>query len=526
MESENDGATLEMFSDHRGGAQYKEAMATKPPAAGDSRKPRLKAINREQMVLRAVEVEKLVAEDHEVRGIWEFVGQLDLSRYYEDIKAEEGEAGSSAFDPRMLISCWLYAYSKGVGSAREVSRLSGEDSAYQWLTGLKAINYHTLSDFRVKHQEALDELFIEALGVMSAEGLVSLERVMHDGSKVKACAGVDTFRREEKLRAHLEMARQQVEQMGDPRTAEEVGPRVAKARQRAAREKKERLELALEELEKIRATKSSEAEKGETRASMTDPEARIMKQPDGGYAPSYNVQISTDGKEKIIVGVGVSQCGSDYEELIPAEEKVEETMGRAPEQMVVDGGFVSRENILAMKEKGIDFIGPMGVGIGQSAGQMKRRGVDPSFYPEAFHYDGVSDTYSCPAGKILRPDGQEKRPGRTNYRYRALGADCRRCVFKGKCCPQKATICRTIVRGVDDPAVVLHKEKMKTKEVKQIYRQRGAVAEFPNAWIKDKIGLRQFRLRGQIKVGMEALWACLTYNIKQWIRLCWRPQWA
>jgi len=506
----------------------REDKASELKAGGveKSRRVRLKAINREQMVLRPMDVEQLVSEDHEVRAVWEFVGRMDLSGYYEEIEAVEGEAGRSATDPQLLISLWIYGYSRGVSAAREIGRLCEYDPAYQWLTGLEPINYHTLSDFRVKHKEALDALFIEVLGLLSAEGLISLERVMHDGVKIKACASGDTFRREERIRAHLELAREQVEQMGDPRTAEEVSPRVAKARQRAAREKQERLEKALEELEKIRATKSSPAEKGEARASMTDPEARVMKQSDGGYAPSYNAQISTDAKEKVIVGVGVSQCGSDYEELVPAEEKVEETMGIAPEQMVTDGGFVSRENILAMKGKGIDFIGPMGVGVAQSAGQMKRRGVDPSFYPEAFHYDAVSDTYQCPAGKILRPDGEEKRPGRTNYKYRASAADCQKCIFKEKCCPQNETMGRAIVRGVDDPVVVAHKEKMETEEAKQIYRQRGAVAEFPNAWIKDKIGLRQFRLRGLIKVGMEVLWACLTYNIKQWIRLCWRPQWA
>ena len=486
----------------------------------------MKPINREQMVLRPMDVERLVLEDHEVRAVWESVGRMDLCGYYEEIEAVEGEAGRSATDPQLLISLWIYGYSKGVSAAREIGRLCEYDQAYQWLTGLEPINYHTLSDFRVKHKEGLDALFIEVLGLLSAEGLISLERVMHDGSKVKACASGDTFRREERIRVHLELAREQVEQMGDPRTAEEVSPRVAKARQRAAREKKERLELALREMEKIRATKSSKAEKGEVRVSMTDPEARVMKQSDGGYAPSYNAQISTDAKEKVIVGVGVSQCGSDYEELVPGAEKVEETMGRVPEQMVTDGGFVSRENILAMKGRGIDFIGPMGAGVAQSAGQMKRRGVDLSFYPEAFHDDALSDTYRCPAGKILRPDGEEKRPGRTNYKYRASAADCQKCIFKEKCCPQNETMGRAIVRGVDDPVVVAHKEKMETEEAKQIYRQRGAVAEFPNAWIKDKIGLRQFRLRGLIKVGMEVLWACLTYNIKQWIRLCWRPQWA
>ena len=491
-----------------------------------TRRVRLKPINREQMVLRPMDVERLVPEDHEVRAIWEFVGRMDLSGYYEEIEAVEGEAGRSATDPQLLISLWIYGYSKGVSAAREIGRLCEYDPAYQWLSGLEPINYHTLSDFRMKHKEALDALFIEVLGLLSAEGLITMERVMQDGTKVKACASGDTFRREERIRAHLELAREQVEQMGDPRTAEEVSPRAAKARQRAAREKQERLENALKELEEIRACKSGEKEKKEARVSMTDPEARVMKQSDGGYAPSYNVQITTDGKEKVIVGAGVSQCGSDYGELIPAVERVEENMGNDPEQVVVDGGFISRDNILAMDEEKIDLIGPMGDGAEQSAGQLNRRGMDEAFRPEGFRYDEGSDTYRCPAGKVLRPDGKEEQPGRINYRYRARGADCGACPYREKCCPQSGKKGRCIRRAVEDPVVVAHREKMQTEEAKQIYRRRGEVAEFPNAWIKDKIGLRQFRLRGLMKVGMEVLWACLTYNIKQWIRLCWRPRWA
>ncbi len=493
---------------------------------GDKSEPRLRVINRDQMMLRPMDVEQLVPEDHEVRAIWEFVGRLDLSHYYEEIKAVGGDAGRPAWDPRLMISLWIYGCSKGVSSGREICRLCETDAAYQWLTGMEAVNYHTLCDFRVEHEEALKELFIQVLGVLSAGGLITLERVMHDGSKVKACAGVDTFRREEKLRAHLEAARQQVGQLGDPRTAEEVSPRVAKARQRAAREKKERLEKALEELEEIRSCKSGQEEKKKVRVSMSDPEARMMKQSNGGFAPSFNVQITTDAKEKVIVGVGVSQCTSDYGELVGAMKKVGQNMGRQPEQAVVDGGFVSRENILAMAGEKIDLIGPMGDGAEQSEGQLNRRGVDAAFRPEAFRYDEASDTYTCPSGKVLRPDGKEEQPGRINYRYRARGADCQACRFRDKCCPQSGTRGRCIRRAVDDPVVVVHMGKMQTEQAQEIYRRRGEVAEFPNAWIKEKIGLRQFRLRGLVKVGMEVVWACLTYNLQQWIRLRWRPQWA
>jgi transposase len=491
---------------------------------GEASRRRLKPIDRKQLVLRPVDVERLIEDDHPARAIWELVGQLDLSRYYAPIKVVEGDAGRSATDPRLLISLWLYAYSRGVSSARELSRLCQYEPACQWLTGLEVINHHTLSDFRVDHQAALDDLFTQLLGVLSAAGLVTLEQVMHDGTKVRANAGSDTFRREERLRAHLELARQQVEAMGDPR-AEDVSKRVAAARQRALREREQRLEQARAELEAIRAAKADAEAKQPARASMTDPQARVMKQPDGGYAPSYNVQVSTDGAASAIVGVGVTQSGSDYRELEAGVERVEEHLG-TPKQMVVDGGFVSRENILALDEKQVELIGPVEEGRAQSAGQMQRRGVAADFYPEAFTYEAATDTYTCPAGKPLRHSGKEKRIGQTIHHYRAYGSDCQACVFKERCCPTASFTGRTISRGVDDPAVRAFVARMQTDQAKAIYRRRGPVAEFSNLWIKAKLGLRQFRLRGLVKAGIEALWACLTYTVQLWIRLRWRRRWA
>lgn len=488
------------------------------------KKPRLKPINRQQVLLHTINIEKLIPEDHEVRAIWEFVGRLDLNQYYEGIEAVEGEAGRSPWNPQLLISIWIYSYSKGVSSAREISRLCEFEPAYQWLTGMQIINYHTLSDFRIVYGEALNKLFTEVLGVLSSEGLVTLERVMHDGTKVKAYASGDTFRKEDKIHSHLKLAQEQVQLM-EEMSNEEISPRLTKARERAIREKKERLELALEELNKVRASKRSE-DKQDARVSMIDPQARIMKQSDGGYAPSYNLQISTDAKEKVIVGVRISQSGSDYGELAASCEKIEENMGHAPNQIVVDGGFISRENILTMHKKKIDLIGYLEEGKAQSAGQFDKRGIDPTFRPNNFIYDSVSNTYTCPAGKILRYEGKEERIGKINYKYRAFSSDCEICSSKEKCYPQNGMKGRAIIRGEDVPAVAAFSTKMQTEQAKFVYKQRGAVAEFPNAWIKDKIKLRQFRLRGLKKVTVEALWACLTYNIKQWIRLCWRPQWT
>jgi len=483
-------------------------------------RPRFKPVERGQTMLRTVVIEELIEQDHPARAIWEFTGKLDLGAYCAPVKAVEGVAGREPWNVRLLISLWIYAYSRGIASAREVARRCEYEPAFQWLTGLEEVNYHTLADFRVAHGAALEELFAGVLGVLSAEGLVSLERVMHDGTKIRACAGTDSFRREERIQACLKAAREQVAAMGDPR--EDTTVRQRAARERARRERVERLEDAREELGKIRAAKPDAESKAQARASLTEPEARMMKQGDGGYAPSYNVQLSTEASNRCIVGVGLSQSGSDYGELPGAMERVEEQAGKRPGQAVVDGGFTSRENIEVLAETGVDLIGSLGDRRAQTEAQMRRRGVDEAFYPPAFAYDAAEDQFRCPAGKALRHDGQEKRRGVIQHQYRATWADCSACAWKERCCPGNATKGRAIRRAEESPPVRAFVEKMQTPAAKAIYRLRGAIAEFPNAWIKEKIGLRKFRVRGMAKALCETLWASLAYNIAQWIRLRWR----
>jgi len=492
-----------------------------PSRAERRRAARCKPVNRQQLLLRSVDVEKLVEEDHPVRAIWELVDRADLESFYETIEAVEGEAGCSAWDPRVLISLWIYAYSRAVSSAREISRRCEYDPAYQWLTGLEVINHHTLSDFRVQHGQALDELFVQVLGVLSHEGLVTLERVMHDGVKIEAGASDKSFRRQETLERHLESARQVVEKMKEA-DSEEVSERVAKARERAVRERKERLEAALRELKHMQAAQSDPEKRQKTRVSTTDPEARIMQQPGGGFAPSYNVQISTDAKATVIVGLGVSQAANDTGELVLAMERIEANWGEVPQQVVVDGGFIHQGTIRAMEGQGIDLIGPMPDHASQTVAALEKRGVAPEFFPQAFRYDAERNGYVCPAGRDLVFESQEKSEGSARYRYRAKLADCQSCPSKGQCCPQSQR--RSLVRTEEPPEVRRHREKMASESAREMYKQRSQIAEFPNAWIKEKFGLRQFRLRGLMKVRIEALWACLTYNICQWIRLCWRPK--
>ena len=134
-------------------------------------------------------VEKLVGPDHWVRAIWELVGQLDLTRYTAEVKSVEGEPGRPPYDPRLLISMWIYAYSQRISGGRELERRCQYDPALQWLTGMDVVNYHSLADFRVQHAQALDELFVPVLAVLSSEGLIGSDGVVvHDGTKIEASA--------------------------------------------------------------------------------------------------------------------------------------------------------------------------------------------------------------------------------------------------------------------------------------------------------------------------------------------------
>jgi transposase len=498
------------------GLDYVACHGPEPALNAGSAAPRLKPIDRSQFTWRMVDVESLIEQDHPARAIWVLTGRLSLEAFYAPIKTFEGEAGRPPWDPRLMISLWLYAYSRGISSAREVERRCEHDPAFQWLCGLGKVNYHTLSDFRVAYQRALQKLFVDVLAVLSAEGLISLERVMHDGTKIRSDAGRQSFRTQKTLRQHLQSAREHVEALSREQTDDSA--RHKAAQQRAAQEREQRVQQALKQLEQIRGSRSKE----QPRASLSDPDARIMKQPAGGYAPSYNVQISTEASHKIVVAVDVAQQGNDYEQLSPALEHIRENLEATPKQVVVDGGFTSRANVNNITAQGVDLVGSLPEAEGQSAASVARGYHTEQFRPEAFEYDPVQNLYRCPAGKVLSAKGHRPLIGVIQHIYQASRSDCQACPFKTQCCPRSRK--RTLIRQEEQAQILAFRQKMQTPQAQQIYKQRAEVAEFPNAWIKEKLGLRRFRVRSLLKVKCEALWAVLTYNIQQWIRICWLPK--
>jgi transposase len=331
-----------------------------PTGRGEADGPaRYETANRAQVELRPSDLEGLLPPGHAARLVWRFVEGLELGRFYAAIQAREGGPGRTPIDPKILIALWLYATIDGVGSARAVDRLCFSHDAYRWIRGGVSVNYHTLSDFRVAHQAALDEVLTQSIAALLHGGIVRLARVAQDGTRVRASAGVGSFRREGTLQKCLRTARTQV-----ARTARQddggVGSRELAAQERAARERLARVEEALAQLPALAAIKARHRKKSDAapRASTTDPDARVMKMSDGGFRPGYNVQFATDVGSRVIVGVTVITSSSDNGQLVPMLNEIDRRTGRAPDEMLVDGGYVSGDSINAATRRGTILYAP------------------------------------------------------------------------------------------------------------------------------------------------------------------------
>ena len=426
--------------------------------------PRVLMAERNQIALRPVDLEATVGPEHAVRNVWAFVERVDLSALYGEIGSMEGQAGRPAIDPKILMALWLYATLDGVGSAREIERLTETHDGYRWICGGVNVNHHTLSDFRYARADVLDDLLTQSVAVLVNKGLVKLERVAQDGMRVRASAGAGSFHRRSTLKWCLKQARAQVRAIkgeidADPNAS---NPRRRAARQRAAKEREARLAQALEQLaevEKQKNKKKAPAKKdnqteeqyrkrSEPRASSTDPEARVMKMADGGFRPAYNVQLASTPHSQVIVGVEVNNCGSDGGQLSPMLEQVQQRYQQRPAEWLADGGFASDTDI-----------------------EDAYRGGTTVYAPVRHPRNASRDPY------VALPD--------------------------------------------DSEAIAQWRQRMGTEAAKEIYKQRAATAECVNAIARGR-GLSQFLVRGVQKVKAVALWYALAHNLMRVVTLTQR----
>jgi len=314
--------------------------------------------DRSQLNWDLVDLDAWLEDDHRARIVWAFVETLELGEFYSRIKARGSDPGRPTADPKVLLALWLMATIEGVGSARELDRLTKRDLAYRWLAGGVPLNYHGLSDFRVGHVDVLDRLMTESLTAMMAEGLIALDEVIVDGTKVKAHAGRNSFKDDGDL-ARLE--RDIYRRIETLKNELDADPASATRRRNAARERSERERMVrvakarkrLEEAEaerKIRARKSPKEmrEKKPPQASTTDPDARKMRFADGSIAPGYNVQVATTATNGIILAVKATDRRKDAGLAPVMVDEVERHLGRRPKKLIADTGYATASDIVEL----------------------------------------------------------------------------------------------------------------------------------------------------------------------------------
>lgn len=321
--------------------------------------------DRTQLHWDMVDLEALLPKDHRARVVWSFVTSLDLSGLYAGVKAREGGPGRPTIDPPLLLALWLYATLENTGSARLVERLCRSDVAYRWLCGGVGVNHHALSDFRVGHGELLDGLLTDSVAAVAVEGLISLEEIAVDGTKLQAAAGRGSFRAEAGLAGYEQaaaarVARLKAEIEADP-GAHEAKRRAAVAR--AEREVAERAAAARAALEKLAAERkerakthgkeeADKAKKGGPKASTTDPEARQMRFADGSVRPGYNLQLGCTTNTGLIVAVMATDRRNDTGLAAPMIEAIAERYGTLPARLLVDTKYATQDDIVTLSERG------------------------------------------------------------------------------------------------------------------------------------------------------------------------------
>lgn len=292
-------------------------------------------------------------DDHPARVLDSILGNLDLTEFTRTARAVEGGRGRPVHSPKMMLTLWLYAISEGIGSARAIARLVSSDAAFRWIVGDTKVSHQTLSEFRIGHAAAVDELFTQVLSVLMHKGLLCLSFVAQDGTRVRASASAPSFRREASLAECREQAALHLKAVLAAADAGET----TDAAVGAARDLARRVDEALEVVRSMRPHKKRNGELVDPRASTTDPEARVMKMPDGGFRPGFNVQHAVAGDEhggpRTVVGMLVTNAGTDKGSLTPMVEQIQARTGVRPGALLADAGHAAFEDLRALDELGV-----------------------------------------------------------------------------------------------------------------------------------------------------------------------------
>lgn len=494
---------------------------------------------REQMVLFARRLEDAIPAEHSVRYLDEILGRLNWSHWEAKYHVRLGQP---AIHPRVLSGVLLYGLLTRIRSSRGLEEALQVRLDFRWLAEGRSIDHTTLSEFRREHPSELKTLFLQICELARELGLLSLQRWGYDGTRVRA----DNRRKGTRTPAQLQQERAELaakfeEELAqaereDGRDEELFGlavPHQVPAELRDAQRRVEKIDAALRALQTTGATAE--------RIPVTDLDARIMPNKDGGFAANYTPATLVDIDSGLIVATTVLNVVNEDKQLLPlVDAACEQFQLASPPAVLADGLMASGANIAGCEERGIAFYSPPLCPLPDPAANPALR-ADPTqpvpaaeydrlpqrtlqakgetrtqFDKTAFVYDAERDCYWCPTGKPLhrkRIHTEERgSTTRTRTSYQAEKAACAGCVLKDRCLPRN-TAAKQIYREQFEEEHARHAQHMAQPASQAIYKRRSHAVERPFAVIKQHFGLRRFLLRGLDRVRTEWSWATAAFNL-------------
>lgn len=357
-----------------------EGSGTGPPAVKVPVDKTFRAFDPNQGLLLPPSLDEWLPADHLVRFIADLVDEhLDLSGIHAAFT--EGR-GAPPYDPRLMVRILLYGYTIGVRSSRQLEAACVDVVAFRWLAAGTAPDYRSIARFRRRHLSALGRLFVQALALCQAAGMVKLGRVALDGTKLRANASrrkaMSYARMSEKekiLAAEVSALLAEAEaidkaedtRFGKNRRGDELPEelrrretrlaKIREAKQALEDEARERAEAAAEAsarekcldeeavAERVAAAGAKAVPKPKAQRNFTDPESRIMKTSDGAFHQCFNAQAVVDAEHQVIVAADVNDCAADVANLIPMTEQTRNNTGKAPSEVLADAGYCSEDNL-------------------------------------------------------------------------------------------------------------------------------------------------------------------------------------
>ena len=456
----------------------------------------------------------LLPEDHECVIYKDILAQIEVTSLYKNYSV----LGQHAYNPKLLISILIYAYSQGIFSSRQIAEKLKLDIGFMYIGQMQKPNFRVLSDFRKENKEFFKDCFKQSVLLAMTAGLVSLGHISLDGSKFKANTSKHKAMSYGRLKAKEKELAKEIEEL--TRQAEKCDEEEDKKYQESTGyEIPEDLKFKKARLEKIQSAKAA-IEKRENnlhpgkeiedkkQISFSDHDAPPVNSNKGDFDYKYNGQISVDSKAQIIVGEHLSQNANDKQEVKPAIEELIATVGTLPQKMSIDNGYFSAENLTAIEEKEVDAY----VAVGR--GEKGTPTSSEKLTKETFVYEEKEDCFICPNSKKLELKSETNDGTKI---YKAKKEDCNSCPLKTKCCTSKKGQPRSISTDFYEGLRQAMRDKMQLEESKEIYGLRKTIVEPVFGQIKNG-GFRKFSLRGVEKVAGEFSLVCAVHNIKKIIR--------